>query len=257
KQNFLYNRPFTDTDSLNAEALAWLARTANALAHGTTHKHPCREWEIEKPFLRPCGSLTPGAPKMALYAVRKDNSFSYKGNFYSLPCGTYQGRGSQVLLERQGDHLVLYSPDRRELCRHPVSSGSGEKIINNDHRREKSQAIQELEERFYNLVSTPDQARQLVAAIRQDKPRYIRDQLLLLIQTVQPCPADITQQALAYCLEAGTKGAADFKSIVQHFSRQADVLQEPAVYLNPLNRKTPAEALIQPQTSSIDDYQLF
>ena len=32
KQNFLYNRPFTDIDILNSEALAWLGRTANAQA---------------------------------------------------------------------------------------------------------------------------------------------------------------------------------------------------------------------------------
>ena len=258
KQNFLYNRPFSDLDSLNVEVLAWLARTGNALMHGTTKKHPCREWEIERPYLQPCRPLLPTKAKGIAYAVRKDNSFSYKGNFYSLPCGTYQGRGSQVLLERQGDQVVLYSLEKLELCRHKVHTGSGEKIINNDHRREKSQSIKELEDQFYNhLNSAADEARQLVTAIRQEKPRYIRDQLLLLIQTVRLCHPDIAQQALTYCLKAGTKSATDFKAVVQHFSSHADEKREPSLHLNPLNRKTPLEALIQPNVSSIDDYDMF
>jgi hypothetical protein len=258
KQNFLYNRAFTDIDSLNTEILAWLSRTGNALAHGTTKKQPCREWEIEKPFLQPCPSLRPAIEKGTSYTVRKDNSFSYKGNFYSLPCGTYQGPGSQVLLQRQADQIILYSRDQLELCRHRVSAGCGEKIINSDHRRQKGLPIQELEQQFYNLLTgASQQARQLVAAIRQDKPRYIRDQLLLLIQTARHYHPDITQQALSYCLQARTKGAADFKSVVQHFCDHAHEKQEPSVPLNPLNRKTPIEALIQPHTSSINDYDMF
>lgn len=257
KQNFLYNRPFSDIDTLNAEALAWLARTANELSHSSTQKRPSQEWIVEKPLLHPYTPMILQATKGALYAVRKDNSFSYKGNFYSLPCGTYQGRGSQVLLEKQGTCIVIYTLEHQELCRHLVSSGSGEKIINNNHRREKSPAIQELEDRFCSLAGNAGGAAQLIAAIRQDKPRYIRDQLLLLIQTVQHCQPDIVEQALSYCLKIKANGAADFKSVVAHLASQAAEKQAPVVYLNPLNHKTPTEALIQPATSSIKDYDMF
>lgn len=257
KQNFLYNRTFCDIDTLNAEALAWLARTANELPHGTTQKRPSQEWIVEKPLLHPYTPLILQAPKGTPYAVRKDNSFSYKGNFYSLPCGTCQGRGSQVLLEKQGTCIVISNIEHQELCRHLISSGSGGKIINKDHRREKSSAIQELEERFCALAGDAGSAARLLAAIRQDKPRYIRDQLMLLIQTVQQGQPDIVEQALSYCLKINAKGAADFKSVVTHLSRQAAENQAPAVCLNPLNHKTPTEALIQPATSSIHDYDLF
>jgi hypothetical protein len=66
KQNFLYNRSFTDIDSLNTEALAWLGRTANSLPHRSTKKRPVEEWEIEKPYLNHFhplplpGSIPPG-----------------------------------------------------------------------------------------------------------------------------------------------------------------------------------------------------
>jgi len=38
KKNFLYNRPYYELEDLNTEALAWLGRTANRLAHNYTKK---------------------------------------------------------------------------------------------------------------------------------------------------------------------------------------------------------------------------
>ena len=257
KQNFLYNRSFTDIDTLNEEALAWLGRTANELPHNTTQKRPFQEWIVEKPFLHPCTPLILQSPKGTPYAVRKDNSFSYKGNFYSLPYGTYQGRGSKVLLEKADNCLVVYNLKNHELCRHLVRSGSGEKIINNNHRREKSHAIQELEDRFCSMVGNAESANRFIAAIRQDKPRYVRDQLLLLIQTVQGSELAIAEQALDYCLEINAKGASDFKSVVAHLTAHEEDKKAPVVYLNPLNHKRPTEALIQPAKSSINDYDIF
>lgn len=262
KQNFLYNRTFIDIDLLNSEALAWLTRTANELPHSFTRKRPVAEWEIEKPFLRPFGPVVMSRPDAVEYTVRKDNSFSYKGNFYSLPAGTYKGRGSKVLLEKQSTCIILYDLQHRELCRHLVSAGRGEKIINNDHRREKSQAIVELADRFCSLLADPQKGRQLVAAIRQDKPRYIRDQLMILIQVASATTPQIVDETLAYCIQHGINGAGDFKAIVAHYlyeqtddpQRQGAGLQ---LTLNPLNNQPPDQALIQPATSSINDYDMF
>ena len=79
-----------------------------------------------KPFLHPCTPLILQSPKGTPYAVRKDNSFSYKGNFYSLPYGTYQGRGSKVLLEKADTFLVVYNLKNHELCRHLVRAENGD-----------------------------------------------------------------------------------------------------------------------------------
>jgi hypothetical protein len=261
KQNFLYNRTFADIDLLNSEALAWLARTANELAHSFTRKRPVAEWELEKAYLRPFGPAVIYRPNAVEYTVRKDNSFSYKGNFYSLPAGTYQGRDSKVLLEKQGTCIVLYDLQHRELCRHLVSAGRGEKIINNDHRRQKSQAVKELEDQFCSLLADPSKGRQLVSAIRRDKPRYIRDQLMILLQVARTTAPQIIDEALDYCMQHGINGSADFKAIAAHYlyvqtdnPQQATNLQ---LTLNPLSNQPPDQALIQPATSSINDYDMF
>ncbi len=261
KQNFLYNRPFVDIDTLNAQALAWLGRTANELPHGFTQKRPASEWEIEKPFLNPFHAIALPKQLALEYGVSKENSFSYKGNSYSLPSGTYKGRGSKVLLEKQETAVVLYDLQHQELCRHLISSGKGEKIINRDHKREKNVAVRELEDQFYALVAEPEKARQLVAAIRQDKPRYIRDQLLILLQVVHSSTQVIVREALTYCCEQHIVGAADFKSIVAHYQYQMAELPQATTITklmhNPLNNHSPDPALIQPATSSIEDYNLF
>ena len=261
KQNFLYNRAFQDIEILNAEAIGWLQRTANAVAHSFTRKLPMVEWETEKLLLHPYHPVVIKQASALEYAVRKDNSFSYKGNFYSLPGGTYKGRGSKVLLEKEGSSIVLYDLRRLELCRHLVCTGRGEKIINNDHRREKSKAITELQDQFYSLVTEPEKARQLVAAIRRDKPRYIRDQLSILIQVTMQSKSSIIELALNECSEQHIYGAADFKAIVAHYHYlQKDIPEEPLVaklLLNPLNSKLPDQALMQPATSSINDYNMF
>jgi transposase len=261
KQNFLYNRVFTDIDLLNSEAQGWLARTANALPHNTTRKVPAAEWVIEKTFLRPWQAVTLPKPKLTEYTVRKDNSFSYKGNFYSLPAGTYRGRGSKVLLDLQGAHIVVFSTDHHELCRHLLSQDRGTKVIDRQHRRLLSPAIAELEERFYSKLANSDQGKRLVAAIRSDKPRYIRDQLQILLDTSGTYPPAVIEQALHYCCEHGIASAGDFKAVASHYHRQSAQVTEnhflATLRLNPLSRSLPDEALIQPATSSITDYSLF
>ena len=219
KQNFLYNRSYCSIDVLNAEALSWLERTANKLPHAFTRKSPASEWEIEKPFLQPLKNniIIPQKVELVSYTVRIDNSISYKGNFYSLPTGTYKGRGSKVLLEIQGEYLVIYDLQQQELCRHTISLNRGEKIINNNHKRLKGNAIAELEEQFCTLVNDPQKATQLVAAIRQDKPRYVRDQLLILLHFARTIPPLIMDQTLTFCCEQNINGAADFKAIIAHY----------------------------------------
>ena len=111
-KTFLYNRPFTDIDILNSEALAWLGRTANARLHAGTKKIPYNEWCTERGSLIPFIAI-PIHPPSILYTVRKDNTISWKGNFYTLPSGTYKGRGTQVKVSKDDASIVISDQDRQ------------------------------------------------------------------------------------------------------------------------------------------------
>jgi transposase len=256
KQNFLYNRTFYNIEALNDDVLGWLGRTANALPHAFTKKTPCSEWNIELPFLK---TYHPAVQKVVplKYAVRKDNTISYKSNLYSLPLGTYKGRGSSVGVTIEQGELTIFSSDGAELCRHKIASEKGRKILNNDHKRDKSAAIDEMIEQLCGMIENPDQGKHWIASIRIAKPRYIRDQLLMTHKIIKDTTErSIITGALDYCLENKITSANDLKAIVQHYTQQETGKDYPKIIrLNPLGGTFPEGARVQPEKSQIDDYR--
>jgi transposase len=255
KQNFLYNRTFHDLETLNNDGLKWLERTANKIDHALTKKSPFNEWLIEKDFLRTFEPIADTGPPPLLYSVRKDNLISWKSNLYSLPLGTYSGRGTQVSVCHENGCLVIFALNQVELCRHTIATGSGQKIINTDHKRDKSTALAEMTTDLCKLIEDEDSLRQFIGAIRADKPRYLRDQLLLLREVIDDCDQQLIIKGLRFCLEQGINSANDFKTLMSKFKQQTLPEQAEPTGLNPLNGSYPPQALLQPQMSRIDDYQ--
>jgi hypothetical protein len=145
------------------------------MIHGSTRREPYAKWNIEKPFLIPYVQYTHVPVALETCTVRKDNTISYKSNFYSLPLGTYKGRGSTVTMTLAEGHIIFADLNEKEICRHMVAAGPGLKVKNNDYARDKSTAIDELIEELSELRDNPLQVKSFVNAIRQAKLRYIRD----------------------------------------------------------------------------------
>jgi transposase len=255
KQNFLYNRIFYDLETLNTDGLNWLERTANKLTHGQTKKIPAAEWLIEQPFLHTFDAVAIAELPPLLYAVRKDNTISYKSNLYSLPLGTYRGRGTQVSVCSQEGNLIIYSQNKAELCRHAISKKSGMKIINTDHKRDKTEALEGLIESVCNLTDDKQRMHAFISGIRTDKPRYVRDQLLIIKEALTGSEQQEIVRALTFCLEHGINSANDFKTLLKKFGKKSETEVVAICTLNPLNGTYPVQALVQPGTSRIEDYQ--
>ena len=257
KRNFLYNRPYEDIETLNIAAIDWLARTGNATMHGVTQKIPAREWESEKSFLKPCAPFTP-QPRQQAYTLRKDNTLSWKSNFYTVPSGTYKGRGSQVMVAEDNGQIIVTDLEGKELCRHNIASGKGQKVKNTDHIRDKSAGITALIDQVCTLFDDPIKGQLLLSAIRTDKPRYIRDQVLIIRQCIEQNPKNCINLALDYCCKNEIKGAGDFKSVVAHYCLQQPAPeQQPEPAINPLNGAVNAAQLSDPAKSNIKDYELL
>ena len=257
KQNFLYNRPFMDISVLNTEALAWLLRTANAKPHAGTQKIPFNEWCIEQLSLTPFMAVAIKPPS-SLYTVRKDNIISWKGNFYTLPSGTYKGRGTQVSISPQEGLLNICSLSGIHVCSAAISIEKGKTIINTDHKRDKSGKIQQLINDIALLFDNPLLAKQYMTCIHKEKPRYIRDQLILLRQTLVKLDKQLINKALKYCVEMNVFSANDFKSVAQSFLKEQSQTQTNTfkpTSTNPLSGLTSELATCQPMKSSIYDYE--
>lgn len=255
KQNFLYNRLYRDLETLNDEVRDWLYRTANALPHGTTKKIPCQEHQIEQAFLNPWHPIILPEPKYPAHVVRKDNMISWKGNLYSVPLGTYQNPGSQVLIKATTDQLVVLDQQRKEICRHQQSLLKGQKFILTDHVRDKRHAIIDMMDEFSQLMPDKLKALDWVLQIKDHKPRYIRDQVQLLKATVEHLDPLIAGEALDYCIKYKIISAVDFKSVAEKFKHQVAPQEAKIVPINPLTGQAPALECQEPEKSDLSNYQ--
>mgnify|MGYP000832440947 FL=1 len=147
KYNYLRGREFITIDQLNKEALAWLERTANGTEHHGTRRIPSEEFETEKKHLmRYKGVPTIPSEKLLPHHVRKDNVITYKGNYYSVPTGTYQGHRTQVYIEEKEGMLYIYSLETgKSLAVHKISSDKGRLVSNTSHRRDREAALDDYE----------------------------------------------------------------------------------------------------------------
>ena len=256
KQNFLYNRPFYNIETLNDEAIAWLGRTANIMPHSRTMKPPYDELTIEKPFLRPYTVFVLQSIQPLPYTVRKDNTISWKGNFYALPLGTYKGRGSQVCVKKDNNQIIISDLSGKELYCHIIPSGKGQVVTNTDLRRDKRGAIDEIIQQVSQMFDDTQSARQFLEAIHAEKPRYIRDQLILIRQTIEMFDKQTINEALAYCCHNSIYSAVDFKTVVKQNIRNKTKLIEPVITRkNPLSTSPSPNTTIIPSKSKIIDYE--
>src|SRR5690606_22608005 len=118
-------------------------------------------------------------------------------------------------LRAEQDELVIYDPEgNQQLCRHRIAIGKGIKIINTDHKRDKSVAIDQLLLNLCNRFENIAAAKDWLCAIHADKPRYVRDQLLIIRQVVETTDVIAVNKAMIFCHQNSILSAADFKAIV-------------------------------------------
>ncbi len=220
KQNFLYNRTFLDLNTLNDEAMAWLYRTANHLEHGKTKLSPREQWMKEKEYLKTWEPLHININPSTLYTVRKDNSISYKGNLYSLPLGTWQGKGSQVLVCLSGQTLIINKIDGSCLCTYEVSQSKGQTIINNNHKRDKSLKIDQLIIELAPKFEDRSLATLYFQNIKRVKPRYIRDQLAIIDKCFDQFPVETLNKCLIQCFDHKIFSASDFSAVANSIYKE-------------------------------------
>ncbi len=144
KKNFLYNRTYFDLETLNTEGIAWLGRTANFHVHNFTKKSPQAEHMIEKKYLNAYIPLVIENKETKMYYVRKTNTIAYKSNFYTLPMGTYQAEGIQVIVKEKDSTLEIYNLKEELICSHKLFFGKGQIIANTNHRRDTSKSLNEM-----------------------------------------------------------------------------------------------------------------
>jgi len=208
KINFAANRLFTDIRAWNESFYGWLKRTGNYNVHGTTKKVPAEVFLSEQKYLKPVPSMK--VPKeIVTRTVRKDNTILHRGNRYTVPYGTYHP-GCELRLEEAGQTIRLFDQQKGELvAEHVASFEKGKLIQNSNHLRDHRIKVEQLFEKTLNILGDRPEVRAMLEGIRREKPRYVREQCLILQKLADLFPEDIVQEALHYCLERKLYCAAD------------------------------------------------
>ena len=253
KHNFLLNRQYSTLENLQEEAEAWLSRTGNGMVHSTTMKVPQEQWYIECRSLLPHIPLALSSGTDAGHQVMKTNSVRYRGNIYTLPIGTYKGEGSVVYLKEEGVSLVITDSDGHEIARHIMPSGSGQKVINSNHLRDRSVKLSEYRKKVEAMFGDSDAASLFAARLQERYPRYLRDQLAVLQECMVSYGRESCDKALAICCENRLFSASSFREIAEGL-RPAGKDTAHVTVKTVGNGRSRMMANFQPGTSSIDTY---
>jgi hypothetical protein len=256
KKNFLYNRTFFDIENLNEEAIAWLGRTANYLPHNYTRKPPCEEFSIEKTHLTPFVPLAIEHSEIKLYNVRKTNVISYKSNFYMLPSAIYNGAGTQVKVQEIRGILRIFNLRMDLLCSHPLSTLKGQTIGTFNRQRDVSSKIESLMEQSLACFTEKGPATKWLIEIKERYPRYIRDHLLMILDTLAKVnDQPTTDKALEFCIKNNLTNGTEFRDVCYCILDDKSLNNKPLEGITLFDKNNHAKVNEEPQISNIDDYE--
>ncbi len=260
KKNFLYNRPFSDIETLNTEALSWLARTANCLAHNYTKKSPESEYMAEKEHLAPYTPLTIENKETKMRNVRKTNVIAYKSNFYTVPMGTYQEPDSSVIVKENNGILEIYDLKKTIICQHTLSVDKGKTISNTNHKRDTSKSLDEMMNQTVACFTNQVQAMDYLIKIKEALPRYIRDQLQFILKALDGVEKSTADKALKFCIKNNNLYGNEFGQVLQVcLDETVDIQAQPVLpagkEVKLLDKNNLRKASEIPEASNIDDYE--
>jgi len=236
KGNFAKNRSFVGIDIWNDDFEDWLDRTGNGKTHEITKKVPAEVFKQERLFLKPVPSTNKVYTDILTRNVHKNNTIFYCGNRYTVPFGTYTP-DLQVSLEIDGDRLIISDIfGDKIIAEHTLSENKGELISNNNHKRDRSTNIDELQNTLLKRFADSEDAAVLLTQIRRLKPRYARDQFALIDKTLATHKSPVIEKALNYCVSHSLYSAVEFRDAAQYYEGRLEketeeISQEPNVII--------------------------
>ena len=158
---------------------------------------------MERPHLMPYrGIPTIPSPKLLPHHVRKDNVITYKGNYYSVPTGTYQGHRTQVYLEEKEEMLYIYSLETgKNIAAHKICKDKGQLISNTSHRRDREAALDDYEATVRKRLPGNTVIDTYLSELRIHKNRNYRDNLQFILLRYPFYTEPTLIEAFTKCLE--------------------------------------------------------
>jgi transposase len=244
KRNFAAHRIFTNIDRWNENAIKWLNRTGNYKIHNTTKKRPVEVFQEEKKHLRPITKELTNQYSIPVSSitrrVRQDNTIIYKSNRYSVPLGTYNKQRDVYISERDGYLYIYASENGLLIAKHKISNGKGQLIQDTQHTRDRSKGIDAFLETVASNFEDYELAKLYLEEIRTKYPRYVRDQLHMILRTIKRAEQqEVIDRSLKACFQRKLFSATDFVDMVKYIEQQRQVY----ITKNDKQRNVPIKSL--------------
>lgn len=202
-------------------------------------------FSLEKQHLRPVIkniNFTNKYENSITRSVHKDNTIRYLSNRYSLPLGTFSKYETVCVKESEDQYLLIYIPETGEvIAKHKIPDGKGQLMKDRNHTRVIYDFL------FLKLVRNSIKiciyafCSIHLNTLREKYPRYIRDQLQIILRETKQNSDDLLSAALQECVRRKLYSATDFSDIVQYLKRQRqvhDTVNDNAENVTPLNSLT-------------------
>ncbi len=263
KHNFAKHRVFHTIDSWNEQGWRWLNRTGNYKIHNTTKKRPAEVFSLEKQHLRPVTQdidLVNNYENSITRSVHKDNTIRYLSNRYSLPLGTFNKHESVCVKEIEDNHLLIYISQTSEIvAKHKIPEGKGHLVKDRNHSRDRTKGVDAFIDTVANqFVDTDIEiAYDYLYALRGKYPRYIKDQLQIILRETKNNNNSILSATLHECIKRNLYSATDFSDVVSYLKRQRrvdDTVTDNDETVTPLNKISGWIMETEAQKRKVDTY---
>ncbi|MGG5252144.1 IS21 family transposase [Neobacillus sp. SM06] len=223
KDNFAKNRVFQNIDLWNESCMAWLGRTGNRKIHNTTKKRPVEVFVLEKQHLKPViKEITiSNVGSSITRTVRKDNTIIYQSNRYSVPLGTYQ-KEKEVYIEITAENrlVIREQTEGPVIANHLIAFEKGKLIQDRQHTRDRTKGISAYIATVSTNFTDEKTATAFLEEIHHRYPRYVRDQLGIILKVSKAANQTVRDETLRECAKRGVYSATEYSDVLAFIQRQ-------------------------------------
>lgn len=255
KYNFLRGRALSTIERLNEEGVLWLSRTANGLPHCVTRLVPDEVFEEERVCLAPYHGV-PSMPERAMsaHSVNKSNCVTYRGNDYSVPAGTYRGKGTKVWVNERDGKLEIYSGETGKLIFvHDIPEGKGKYVLEPSHRRVLHVGRDKLETQILEYCGYDELSLLWMLNMRETKERYYNQNLRVLAKGMGNFEAATLHLAFEESLDRGMYNAKDLLTLCDRRGKRVAVEKR----TDTPRGRLPEAATETPEKTDINQYNQY